>query len=281
MTRMNPDDEIVISPKGMTFFEAVSEVWAHRNLLYYFSVRAVMARFKGTVLGWLWLIIRPVVPILSSGLILSNVTHIDSGSVPYMLFLFTTMSLWSFFSEALLFVTRSLRVNRRLLTKLYFPKIIIPISYIVPSFLDLLITLIFLFFFALWIYHKNIFFRMEVVLIFAYIFLTMLLALGVGFFTSVFNAKAKDVRFTLPFALQLWFLITPVFYPLSSIPSQWQWLAKANPMTAIVEGYKWCFWGEGHAGGWALLYSAAVIVLVFLVGLRFFIANEEKFVDSL
>jgi lipopolysaccharide transport system permease protein len=281
MTSMTAHDEVVISPKGMTFFEAVNEIWSYRNLLYYFSARAIFSRFSGTVLGWFWLVIRPIVPILCSGIVLGQVTKIDSGGVPYVLFLFTTMSIWSFFSEALLFVTRSLRVNRRLLTKLYFPRVIIPVSYIVPAFIDFMITIGFLFIMALLVYKKSIFCRWEVVLVFYYIFLASLLALGVGFFTAVFNAKAKDVRFTLPFALQMWFLMTPVIYPLTSINPKWQWLAKINPMTAIVEGFKWCFWGGEHAGWLALLYSTGVVLTVFLLGVCFFLANEEKFIDCL
>lgn len=282
---MAAKQEIIIEKENFGILSRLVAVWQHRSLLWYFIVRTVRLRYKETIMGWLWLIIRPLVPAIISTVIFGGLAGMPSEGIPYFIFFFTGMSLWSFFATSLIFITRSLRSNRRLITKLYFPRLIVPISSIAPFFIEFLIYLAVLAvaFVAYYIKDGTLYLNLSANLIFSVLFviLATFLALGIGLWTSVLNAQARDVRLTLPYVLQLWFFVTPIIYPFSLVPEKWRWLTLLNPMTTIIECFKWSVLGTASVEPIRVLYIILVVGLVFISGVWFFAKAEERFVDSL
>ncbi|MEW6535513.1 MAG: ABC transporter permease [Candidatus Auribacterota bacterium] len=282
---MSKPAEFVIRPKSTGIIAMLLDLWRYKRLVVYFSARTVRMRYKETILGWLWLIIRPLIPALISTVIFGKLAQFPSDDVPYLVFFFTGMSLWTLFNTALLYATRSMRLNRRLVTKLYFPRIIIPLTSIAPFVLEFFINIAVLIGIFILFYVRTgvcyVSFRPALLLCGIFFLATLILAWGIGFVTSILNAQARDVRFTLPFVLNMWYFITPVIYPLSFIPEKWRPLAILNPMTAIVEGFKWSILGRGELNIWYVVYSLVLVLLVFAGGLYFFSRAEAKFIDSM
>lgn len=275
----------IIEPITPSMFASLKGCWQYRKLLMYFARRMTQMRYKGTILGWLWLFIRPIVTALCYTVIFGNLTQIPSEGLPYVLFFFTGMMVWAFFANGLMFCTRSLHANRRLITKLYFPKIIVPIASLAPFLFELLIfaaalvLLIGYYWFAKGMFYLSL--RPATLLFLPFLFMTLLLSLGIGLWTSVLNSHAKDVKFTLPYLLQMWFFACPIVYPLSLIPDKWKWLVHFNPMAVTVEGFRWSLLGVGGVTFIEIVIAVGEILLVLWSGLWFFGKAESKMVDSL
>lgn len=278
-------NEIVIESRSSNIFRNLLGIWKYRHLLSYLAFRITRQRYKETVLGWLWLVIRPLVSGLLFTIIFGEITKVPSDGVPYFLFILAGMSLWNFFSNSLVFVTRSLQLNRRLITKLYFPRILVPLASVMPFVIEFFITILLVIGIAIFYYFKEdkfyICLRPELAFSLLFITLTFIFLLGISFWTSVLNSQARDVRFTLPYIMQMWFYITPVIYPLSHVPEKWQWLVNINPMTTIIEGFKWSILGVGELNIDYVIISSGIIFLAFLSGIWFFSKAETKFVDNL
>lgn len=276
----------VIEPPRTRLPDRTGELWRNRHLLLFFASRSVRNRYKETVLGWLWLIIRPLVPALLFATVFGELAKFPSEGLPYMVFLFPGLGLWGLFSFGLLMVTRSLRANRRLLTKLYFPRIIVPLASLAPCLVEFLVhTGVFVGILLVYLARDGVFYlgvgpRLLAAL--AAVGGTCLLVLGFGLWTSVLNAQARDVRMTLPYVVQLWFFATPVLYPLSFVPAPYRAWAPLNPMAALVELFRWGLFGKGGLD-WTIDLTLAVVALTVVVGsgLWFFYRYETRFVDSL
>jgi len=283
---MDTHDRItVIEPQKYGIFPDLKQLWEYRHLISYFSMRYVKRRYQSTVLGWPWLILRPLISAIIFTVVFHNIANISSGEVPYMLFFLCGICLWDFLEISILFATRSLRADRRLITKLYFPRIIIPLASIAPPLVELvvygglIITVTLYYYVTTAVFYLDI--RPASIIAILFILLTMMLCLGIGFFSSVLNAQARDVRFSLPYVMRIWMFITPVVYPLSSVPQSYRWITALNPMTSIIEGFKWCLLGNGEISIAGCLFSAIVIICVFLAGAWFFNKYESSSVDRL
>jgi len=278
------DNEVVIEPRSQGVLASLRDTWASRHLLYFFGARMTRLRYSGAVLGWLWLFIRPLVTALFFTMIFGQMAKLPSDGSPYLVFFLAGMIVWNFFSSALLFMTRSLRSNRRIITKLYFPKMIVPLASIAPFALELLIwcavfgAVVVYYFVVDGILYLQ--FRPELVWAAFYLGLAVLLLVGIGLWTSILNSQARDVRFTLPYVLQMWFFITPVLFPLSLVPDAWRWLTPFNPMAVAVEGFRWSLLGTGGVDGWSILVASAEAALIFLSGVWFFSKAETRLADS-
>jgi len=286
MSTDNDIKEVIIKPAAKTnIFHTFTDLWRSRHLVSYFSVRFIQQRYKGTFLGWGWLIIRPLLPAFLSTLIFGKMAKIPSDDVPYMLFFFTGFAIWNMFTTALVFMTRSIRNNRRLFTKLYFPRVIVPITSIAPVLIEFLVTFVMLFIIAAFYFIKEgrfyLNFSPGFFMAGYFVLMAILLIIGVGLWTAVLNAQNRDVRFGLPYFLQGWVFVTPVIYPISFVPQQWKWLVYLNPMTVIVEGYKWSILGKGEVNLAYGLLNVLIVILVFMSGIWFFQKAETAFVDSL
>lgn len=273
--------KIVIESQYSNLKSNLIALWKYRTFLFYLAIYALQKRYKETILGWLWLIIRPLAPVLLFTIIFGNISNFKSetGKLPYFLFILTGMCLWNFLSSSLIFITKSFYMYKKIINNFHFPKILAPVGSVSISAVELLLNLILLTITNLYFYfiQGELYIKPSLKLLVSilFIFLTFILVLGIGFWTSILNARARDVRFTLPFVLQIWFYGTPIVYPVSLIPSQWKTLIYyLNPMTEIVEGFKWSVLGIGGLNPIRLTICSTIVYLIFLSGL-WFISKAE------
>lgn len=274
--------ETVIEPRAAGPAKRLNELWRYRHLLRYFGDRAVEKRTSRTLLGSAWLVIRPVVNIGIKGLIFGLLLGVPSGNVPYLLFFLVGMSIWIFFDYGLLWTTRSIEINRRLLTKVYFPRLLLPFATILPALLELGVALVLV---ALALAGYGLFDQLylpldlTILLAPAALIMCMLLIFSIGLFTSVLGATTRDMRFSLRFVTDVWFYLTPVIYPLSLLPDGLQTVASLNPMTPILEMFKLGLIGEGTVEPIGVVSCLTVITVTGTLGLRYFVRVEAESVD--
>ncbi len=265
----------VIEPRRGWLSMNWRELWHYRELLFFLTWRDVTVRYKQTVLGFLWAFIQPFMNLVVFSAIFGGLAKMDSEGYPYPIFLYSAMLPWQFFSGALSRSSLSIVGNARLITKVYFPRLIVPISSVGACLADFLISFSILFGLMMY-YHITpgpIF-----LLIFALIPLTIITSLGIGIFISGFNATYRDFQYLVPFALQIWMFATPMVYPLSKIPEKWRWLIILNPMTGLVEAYRSAILNKPVL--WDhLAISVAITMLLFIFGLYVFRRLESRFAD--
>ncbi len=276
---------ILIQPRAASFSFLLGELRQYRHLFPFFAGNFIKARYRKTSLGWLWLVIQPLVPALVSAAVFSSLLKVPSDGVPYILFFLAGMSVWSLFANSLAMVTRSLGSGSRFITKLYFPRVIVPITSLAPAVVQFLVNFMVLvgacIFFSVSDGKAYIGTGPRLFLFPLFVFLAAFFALGIGLWTSVLNSQTRDVRFGLPYALQVWSFATPIIYPLSLVPEKWRFAAMINPMTPVIEGFKWSFLGRGHMDAASLSAGVLVILLVFVSGAWFFHRSQAKFIDNL
>jgi lipopolysaccharide transport system permease protein len=280
------DQVWVIEPRGVGPVQRAKEVWRSRHLLRYFAIRTVQRSYRRTLLGWLWLVIRPVVPVIIYTFVFNQMAGIQSGATPYFLFFMVGNAAWGVLEESLMWITRSFQINKGLLGKMYFPRIILPVAATGPALVTLAIQLVLIVGASL--YYLSVDGQLYLSLgwhswlALAGVLLTLVLAIGIGFFTSVLGAEHRDIRFTLGYIFRFWFFLTPIVYPLSLVPEQWRGVAAVNPMTTSVELFKWGLLGIRSELGAESIATALVIVgLVFAAGLVFFVRAEAASIDRL
>jgi lipopolysaccharide transport system permease protein len=277
-----PADLWTIEPRQHGVLERTREVWRYRQLWWYFAGEAVESMYRRTRFGWLWLILRVTAPIGLQTLIFGAVLGIGSGGPPYFLFRMTT---WILFERSLLVVTRSLDHNRKLVTKIYFPRLILPLAAVAPGLLYLAVLLVVLV--GTVIYHRYqdgvwyITLRPELLVSAAAIVVSLIFTVAVGLWTSVLQARYKDIRQGLRYFMPFWMYFTPILYPITQIPEDWRWLAVFNPMSAVVEAFKWGTLGTGHLSVSLVATSLSLIALTMITGIWFFSREEAASMDQL
>jgi lipopolysaccharide transport system permease protein len=275
----------VIEPARLGFVARVEELWRYRRILWFFAVRRVTERYEGTTLGIFWLFARPLAPIAISTVIFGRMLNVPSDGVPYFLFFLAGMSCWRIFERSMLWVTRSLEQNRGLLKKVYFPRLLAPISSVAPALTEFLILLALLLgaCVVFWIKDGILYLRLGPAMLAAAaaVALTVFFSIALGLWTSVLQVRHKDVRFTIRYFMQFWLFLTPVIYPMSQVPAEYRWLISLNPMASFVELYKWGMLGIGEFPARALPGSLGVTAVVFVLGLMYFSRSEAASVDNL
>jgi len=262
-------------PRGL-FELRLREVWAYRELLYFFVWRDVKIRYKQTAIGILWVILQPVLNMLVFTLFFGRLAKLPSQGLPYPVFYFAALVPWTYFSYALSSTTNVVVDNQRLITKVYFPRLVLPFSAALSGLVDFAIGFVVLSIFC---------FAYGIPPTFAVLWLPVLLllalftALGVGLWLSALNALYRDVRYVIPFLTQFWMFASPVAYPSTLIPERWRWLYGLNPMAGVIDGFRWAITGHGQAPGLILLVSVAAVLLVVLGGLFFFNRMETSIAD--
>jgi lipopolysaccharide transport system permease protein len=249
----------------------LGRAWAYRELLYFLIWRDVKVRYKQTLLGAGWAIIQPLFTMLIFTLFFGKLAGVPSDNIPYPVFVYAGLLLWTFFSNSLLNSGNSLVSNQNLLTKVYFPRIIIPGATVGAGLVDLAIA--FLVLIGLMIYY-SVMPGWQILLVPVVLVTTTLLALGVGMWTSALNVKYRDVRFALPFAVQLWMFVSPVIYPTSFVPAKWQWLLMLNPLTGLIDSFRSALFG--HPVNWTSLAVSIGITLVVLVYSAYVFRRMER-----
>jgi lipopolysaccharide transport system permease protein len=270
-------NEIVVEPPKGWLDLRLKEVWKYRELLYFLVWRDVKVKYKQTVFGVAWAIIQPVMTMIIFSIIFGKLAKLPSDGIPYPIFSFTALLPWQLFSRALSDASGSLVGNQAFVTKIYFPRLFLPAASILSGLLDFLIAMLILLG-MMWYYHIPLTFK---VLILPILILFMLFTcMAVAMWLSAFNVKYRDVRYVLPFLVQIWMYATPVAYSSTMIPEQWRGLFGLNPMVGVVEGFRWALLGqENTLIGPLMGISVVTIIPLFVGGLLYFQRMEKTFSD--
>jgi lipopolysaccharide transport system permease protein len=253
------------------------EVWSYRDLIYLLVWRDIKVRYKQTVIGSSWAILQPLVTMVVFTLLFGRLMKVDTGEIPYPVFAFSALVPWTFFAHVVTKTNISLVMDRDLITNVYFPRLVIPVATSLAAVVDLLIALLMLFILML-IY--GITPGASVVAIPLFMALAVATGLGVGLWLSVLNLQFRDVGHAIPFVLQIWLFLTPVAYPSSLIPENWRILYGLNPMTGVVEGFRWALVGKTWDIPFAVLGTSLLAVTALLIGgLYFFRSREPVFAE--
>lgn len=252
------------------------ELGQYSELLYFLTWRDIKVRYKQTVLGMLWAVIQPLAIALTMSLFLGRLAKMPSDNLPYPVFAYSGVVVWQLFSEALTESSNSLLANERLITKVYFPRLIIPLSAALASLVDFAISLLLL---VVFLVYYRIVPTLAILALPLLVCMTVVIALGVGLWLASLNVKYRDVRYTLGFLVQFWFLATPIAYPTSVVPEHWRAWYGLNPMVGVVEGFRWALVGSAHAPLLLMAVSACVSVAIFMSGLFYFRRTEDAFAD--
>lgn len=268
--------QLIIEPtKGLAALK-LRELWEYRELLYFLVWRDIKVRYKQTALGVAWVVLQPLIATLIFTVVFGQLAKIPSGDLPYPLFAFAGLLPWQYFAGALNRAGTSLVNNANLLTKVYFPRLIIPLASILNGLVDFGISLIVLI--GLMVYY-NVVPAPAILLLPLFLLMAIVTALGVSLWLSALGVKYRDVNQLLPFLIQVWMYATPVVYPASLFPERWRWLLGLNPMSGVVEGFRWALTGSGDPPGPILLVSISVVLILLVSGLVFFRNTERTFAD--
>lgn len=259
-----PDEPLITIERNHSWSPVnLRELWAYRELLFFLTWRDVKVRYKQTVLGVLWVIIQPLVMMLIFTLFFGRLAGLEqrTGGMPYPIFAFAGLLPWTFFASAVTNSSNSLVGSTHLITKIYFPRIIIPAAAVAAALVDFALASVILA--ALMIYY-GVDVTWQLLFLPALVTLVALFALGVGVMLSAINVKYRDVRHALPFVVQIWMFVSPVIYPTTMVPENWRWALGLNPMTGIIEGFRAVLLGRA-AVDWRLLAISTLVTLVLLI----------------
>jgi lipopolysaccharide transport system permease protein len=266
----------VLEPSNGFIKLNLRDVWAYRELLYFLIWRDVKVRYKQTALGAAWAILQPVLTMAVFSVFFGRFARMPSDGVPYPVFAFAALLPWQLFAFALTQSANSLVENQNLITKVYFPRLIVPLAAVLAGLVDFSIALVFLLG-LMWYYH--IVPTAAVALLPLFVALAIATALAVGLWLSSLNVKFRDVRYTIPFLTQVWMFATPVAYPSSIVPEQWRAWLGLNPLAGVVEGFRWALLGKSHPSIPLLGVSVAAVTALLVGGLVYFRKTEATFAD--
>lgn len=276
------DWDLVIQPKHRLLAIPFAEIWRYRDLLLLLVRRDFVSMYKQTILGPLWFIIQPVMTTLVFTLVFGNIAGISTDGLPKLLFYLSGITCWNYFSETLTKTSETFTANANIFGKVYFPRVIIPLSIVVSSLLKLGVQFLLFVGFAAWFYFTGSEFSPTwAMTLFPVIVVIMaMMGLGLGMIISSMTTKYRDLRFLLTFAVQLLMYATPVIYPASALPEKYAWIIRANPMTPIIETFRYGFLGAGQFSLLSLTYSLVVTLAVLIVGTITFNQVEKTFMDT-
>ena len=265
-----------IEPPRTTFELRLAELWRYRELLYFFVLRDVKIRYKQTVIGVAWVVLQPLLTMLVFTLFFGRLAKLPSDGLPYPVFYFAALVPWIYFSTALQATTNVVVDNQRVITKVYFPRLILPISSVLSGLVDFSIGFVVL---AIFLLSYRIYPTPAAFWLPLFILLAIATALGVGLWLAALNALYRDVKYVTPFLVQFWMLASPVAYPSSLVPERWRWLYGLNPLAGVIDGFRWALTGRGQPPGPLLAASASAVLVVLLGGLFFFNRMETSIAD--
>lgn len=256
----------------------LAALWAYRELLYFLVWRDLKVRYKQTVIGVAWAVLQPLAMMVVFTLFFGKLAKLPSEGIPYPLFAYAGLLPWQMFSRAISESAGSLVADQRLITRVYFPRMLIPLSTALAALVDFAISAVLL---GVLMVVYGIMPSASIVWLPLFIGLMFVTAVGMGLWLSALNLEYRDVRYVLPFLSQLWLFLTPVVYPSSMIPPQWRVLYGLNPMVGVVEGFRWAVFGVGQGFGLTVAVSGAAAGALLLSGVVFFQSRERRFADLL
>lgn len=256
-----------------------NELWRFKDLFLLLTWRDLLVRYKQTFFGIAWAIFRPLITVIVFAFIFGKVAKLPSNNTPYFLFVFAGIIPWQFFASSLADAGNSLVANSNIITKVYFPRLLMPFSSIAACFVDALITGVIFCIFLFW-YHVE--FTWHILVLPAFILWLVLLTIGVSIWTAALNVTYRDFRYLIPFMVQLGMYISPVGFSSQIIPDKWLWLFYINPMVSIIDGFRWCIFHQSSNFNLMMsLPSMTITILVLVSSILFFKSSEDSFADRI
>jgi lipopolysaccharide transport system permease protein len=286
MTMTNSSDsenwDLIITPRKKWYDLQLGDVWRYRDLIALFVRRDFVSRYKQTILGPLWFLIQPLLTSVVFTVIFGNIAQLPTDGLPQLLFYMSGNVLWGYFSNCLTSTSNTFVANARLFGKVYFPRLVMPISTVISNLITFAIQ--FVFFLAFYLYFflsgADITLTLWALSLPLLILLMAGLGLGFGIIISSLTTKYRDLSYLVSFGVSLWMYATPVIIPVSSIPERWRWVVDVNPVTPIIETFRAGFLGAGDASWARLGYSAAFMLVVMFIGVVIFNRVEKTFIDT-
>lgn len=273
----NEPSIITIQPSSGWGVLKFRELWRYKELIYFMVWRDLKVRYKQTLLGASWAVLRPFLTMVVFSIFFGELAKVPSDGIPYPVFAFTALLPWELFSHALGVASRSLVVNSNMITKVYFPRVILPLASVIAGVVDFLIAFVILG--GMMAYYK-IPLSGDAWTIPFFLLLALVTSLGIGLWLSAMNVQYRDIGYVTPFLTQFWLFITPIAYPASLVPEKWKLLYALNPMTGVVDGFRWALLGsEASAPGVQTITSICVALGLLITGLFYFHRMERQFAD--
>lgn len=276
MTSAAEDNEVTITASRHWMWGSLRELWTYRELLYFLTWRDVKVRYKQTAFGAGWAILQPLLLMLVFTAFFGQLVRVPSDGVPYPLFAYIALVPWTLFAQSFSGASLSLIANAHLVSKIYFPRLLLPLASIGSFLLDFLIAFSLL---AGMMILYDVQLTSRILWLPAFTGLAVMSALAVGIWLAAVNARYRDVQHAVPFILQVWLFASPVVYPISLVPPQWQGLYSLNPMAGVVEGFRWSLLNTAALQSSTILISAAASVIVLVSGIIYFQRVERAFAD--
>jgi len=270
-----PPKAIIKPRRGWQALE-LGELWRHRELLWFLAWRDIKLRYKQTALGVGWAVLQPLLTMIVFWVIFGRLAGLSSDGFPYPVFVLCALLPWQLFSYALTQSSNSVVAEQRLVTKVYFPRLILPLASVLSGLVDFLITLVLLIAFML---ANKVYPAWTIVTIPLFALLALATALSVGVWLSALTVKYRDVRYTLPFLTQFWMFASPVAYSSSLIPEEWRALYGLNPMAGVIEGFRWALLGSAECSWGTLAVSTLTVTMLIVSGFYYFRRMERAFAD--
>ena len=271
------DSQVIrIEPSHGWISLRLNELWEYRELVYFLTWRDVSVRYKQTALGISWAIIQPFFTMIVFSLFFGRLAQVPSDGIPYPIFSYAALVPWTFFANGLIQASNSLVGSANLIKKVYFPRLAIPIATVLSGVIDFLLAFVVLL--AMMLFY-GVVPTINVLWFPLLLLLALVTSLGTGLWLSALNVQYRDVRYTVPFLIQLWMFITPVAYPSSLIPEPWRALYGLNPMVGVVEGFRWALLGTTPAPSTILIASSLVAIAILIGGAFYFRRMEKTFAD--
>lgn len=267
----------LIIEAGRTERHYWKDLWRYRELFYFLAWRDILVRYKQTIIGIAWALLRPFLTMVVFTLVFSKLAKLPSGDVPYPILVFAGLLPWQFISSAFTEAGNSLINNTNMISKVYFPRLIIPTSAVIVSFVDFLISGAIMVGLMVWYGYAP---DWRILTLPFFILVAFAFAMGAGLWIAALNVKYRDFRYIIPFIVQLGLYISPVGFPSAVVPDQWRLLYSLNPMVGIIDGFRWAILGGSPPMYWAgFLLSATLVVMVFITGILYFRRTEKSFAD--
>lgn len=280
MQSKEEDWDLVIDSKHQKGSFNLKEFWRYRDLLFLFVKRDIVAIYKQTVLGPVWFFVQPVISALVFTVIFSVFAKVETDGAPPILFYLGGLTLWNYFAECLLKTSETFIQNQHIFGKVYFPRLIVPVSFCISNLFKLFIQLIvFVIVWTYFLYKGEVSIHWSIALLPVLVLTASGLSLGLGIIFSSITTKYRDIRFLLQFGIQLMMYVSSVVIPISQVPPSYQWIIKLNPMVSVIETFKYGFLGTGTFDGYNILYSIGVMFLLLIIGIRMFNRVEKNFMD--
>ena len=267
---------VVVEPKKGLFHLDLQAVWKYRELLYFLIWRDLKVRYKQTVIGAGWAIIQPLMTMVIFTLVFSKFAKVPSDGLPYPIFAYTALLPWIYFSQAISRSSTSVVGGANLIRKIYFPRLIIPISAAVAPLVDFAIAFVILLGMMVWYGTAP---NWGVLALPLFLLLALVTSLAVTFWLSALNVVYRDVSYIIPFLTQIWMFASPVAYPVSLVPEKWRLFYSLNPMVGVIEGFRWALLGKESPDFGVMVLSTAVVLVIFLSGIVYFKHMERTFAD--